>query len=88
MGETYDVVDIPEAVVTDAEHWRHELIDVASAYDETVLEKYVAEESRLLLGEFLRAIEIVAHIVGFAQVIRCDGQYTQAAHGDLSAAKP
>jgi len=55
MGETYDVVDIPEAVVTDAEHWRHELIDVASAYDETVLEKYVAEED-ITADDLRRAI--------------------------------
>ena len=31
-------------MVDDAEHWRHELIDVVSQHDENILEKYVGEE--------------------------------------------
>jgi len=44
MGETYDTVEIPPEMKADAEHWRHELVDVVSHFDEVVLEKYVAEE--------------------------------------------
>jgi elongation factor G len=44
MGESFDSVEIPEELRSDAEHWRHELIDVLSQFDENVLEKYVAEE--------------------------------------------
>ncbi len=44
MGEEFDVVDIPEELKADAEHWRHELVDVISQHDENVLEKYVSEE--------------------------------------------
>ena len=44
MGESYDTVDIPTELQADAEHWQHELIDVVSQFDETILEKYVAEE--------------------------------------------
>ncbi|MEX2267934.1 MAG: GTP-binding protein, partial [Acidimicrobiia bacterium] len=44
MGETYEVEDIPGDLVANAEHWRHELVDVVSHHDETVLEKYVGEE--------------------------------------------
>jgi elongation factor G len=44
MGESYETVDIPEALTDDAETWRHQLIDVVSQYDENVLEKYVSEE--------------------------------------------
>src|SRR5271154_1910794 len=44
MGETFETVEIPAALQADAEHWRHELIDVVSRSDETVLEKYVSEE--------------------------------------------
>ena len=42
MGESYETVDIPAELADDAEHWRHELVDVVSQYDENVLEKYVA----------------------------------------------
>ncbi len=33
--------DIPAALATEAEEWRHQLVDVVSQYDENVLEKYV-----------------------------------------------
>jgi elongation factor G len=45
MGESYETVDIPADLQSDAEHWRHELVDVVSQFDENVLEKYVGEEA-------------------------------------------
>ena len=44
MGEDFETVDIPEAMLEEAESWRHELVDVVSQHDENVLEKYVGEE--------------------------------------------
>jgi elongation factor G len=44
MGERYETVEIPAELKADAEHWRHELVDVVSHYDDAVLEKYVGDE--------------------------------------------
>jgi elongation factor G len=44
MGEQYETVDIPAELQADAEHWRHELVDVVSHHDDGVLEKYVGDE--------------------------------------------
>ena len=55
MGETFDTTDIPPALKADAEHWRHELIDVVSQFDETVLEKYVTDEE-ITADDLRRAI--------------------------------
>jgi elongation factor G len=44
MGEEWEVTDIPADLADDAETWRHELIDVLSNHDDTVMEKYVSEE--------------------------------------------
>ncbi len=44
MGESFATEEIPPELKADAEHWRHELVDVLSHTDETVLEKYVSEE--------------------------------------------
>jgi elongation factor G len=44
MGESYEEQDIPAAMQSDAEAWRHQLVDVVSQYDENVLEKYVGDE--------------------------------------------
>jgi elongation factor G len=44
MGEKWEVTDVPEDLLADAERWRHELVDVVSHYDDTVMEKYVEEQ--------------------------------------------
>ena len=44
MGEQWSVEDIPADLAEDAAHWRHQLVDVLSTYDDTVMERYLAEE--------------------------------------------
>src|SRR5687767_5146155 len=65
MGEQYETTDIPAELQDEADHWRHELVDVVSHHDDTVLEKYVGEEEitrdDLLRG--LRAATIKASVV-------------------------
>jgi elongation factor G len=43
-GEEWQTIEIPAEFAADAEHWRHQLVDVVSQHDEVVLEKYVGEE--------------------------------------------
>jgi elongation factor G len=44
LGATWTVEPIPEEMEVDVEDYRHQLIDVLSAFDENILEKYVSEE--------------------------------------------
>jgi elongation factor G len=44
LGAKWEVREIPEDLEAQAEEYRHELIDVLSSFDETILEKYVSEE--------------------------------------------
>ncbi|MGV3760380.1 MAG: elongation factor G [Actinomycetota bacterium] len=44
LGAKWEILDIPEDLQDQAEEYRHELIDVLSAFDENILEKYVGEE--------------------------------------------
>jgi elongation factor G len=44
MGEEWETLDIPENMAADAEDARHQLIDVVSNFDDTIMEKYLAEE--------------------------------------------
>jgi elongation factor G len=53
MGEKWEVTDIPADLVADAEHWRHELVDVVSHYSDTVMEKYVEDQE--ITADDLRA---------------------------------
>ncbi len=65
MGDSYETVDVPEELKADAEHWRHELVDVVSHYDDTVLEKYVGDEEITAedLKRGLRAATISSEVV-------------------------
>jgi elongation factor G len=44
MGEAWQVLDIPDDLLEEAERWRHELVDVLSHDDDTIMEKYVGDE--------------------------------------------
>jgi elongation factor G len=65
MGDSYETVEIPEEMKADAEHWRHELVDVVSHHDDTVLEKYVGDEEITAedLKRGLRASTIAGEVV-------------------------
>jgi elongation factor G len=65
MGENWQSTEIPPELMADAEHWRQQLVDVVSRYDEQVLEKYVGEEEITAedLSRALRAGTIANHFV-------------------------
>jgi elongation factor G len=73
MGETFDTGEIPPELKADAEHWRHELIDVVSHYDEGVLEKYVHEEE--ITGEDLRRGLRAATVSGELVPVLCGSAF-------------
>jgi elongation factor G len=69
MGESYDTVEIPPELKADAETWRHELIDVVSQFDETVLEKFVTDEE--ITADDLRHAVRAATISGEVVAVLC-----------------
>jgi elongation factor G len=44
MGEEWRVDDVPADLVDLANEWRHQLVDVLSQHDDTIMEKYVGDE--------------------------------------------
>ena len=44
MGEEWETLDIPADLAAEAEDARHQLVDVVSNFDDTIMEKYLAEE--------------------------------------------
>jgi elongation factor G len=65
LGEEWDVTDIPEAMASDAEDARHQLIDVVSNFDDVIMEKYLAEEPITAddLRRALRPATLAAEVV-------------------------
>ena len=65
MGEEWEIREIPETMAADAEDARHQLIDVVSNFDDTIMEKYLAEEpiTAADLRRALRTATLAAEVV-------------------------
>jgi len=72
MGEKWRDEDIPADMVEAADHWRHQLVDVLSNTDDTIMEKYLGDEDitaddlRKALRRATIANEVVPVICGTA----------------------
>ena len=55
LGAKFDVGEIPADLADQAAEWREKLIDVVSAYDEEILEKYIGDEE-ITADDLKRAI--------------------------------
>ncbi len=72
MGEKWRTEDIPAELAAEADEARHQLVDVLSNYDDTIMEKYVGDEEitdddlRRALRRATIASEIVPVLCGSA----------------------
>ncbi len=65
LGEEWEVTAIPDAMASDAEDARHQLIDVVSNFDDIIMEKYLAEDAITAedLRRALRTATLAAEVV-------------------------
>ncbi|HEY1651268.1 MAG TPA: elongation factor G [Acidimicrobiales bacterium] len=65
MGEEWETLDVPAELATATEEARHQLIDVVSNYDDTIMEKYLSEEPITAddLRRALRTATLAAEVV-------------------------
>jgi elongation factor G len=57
LGAKFDVGEIPAELAGQAAEWREKLIDVVSAFDEDILEKYIGDEE-ITAADLKRAIRV------------------------------
>src|SRR5437588_8381831 len=64
MGERWQVLDVPDELMAEADEARHQLVDVLSNHDDTVMEKYVGEQEITAddLRKALRDATLANHI--------------------------
>jgi elongation factor G len=72
-GEKFDVVDIPDALLEDAQHWRNELIDTLSNFDDAITGKYLASEE--ITADDLRRALRASTIAGQAVPVLCGSAF-------------
>jgi elongation factor G len=65
MGERWEETDVPDALSSEAHDARHQLVDVLSNYDDTIMEKFLADEEITAedLRRALRAATLANEVV-------------------------
>lgn len=56
QGAVVTEKDIPESLQDEAEQWRHDLVDAASALDDDLTEKYLEDESSVTVEDIRKAL--------------------------------
>jgi elongation factor G len=56
MGTTYELVDIPEELVEEAEEWRGKLVEAVAEHDDALLERYFEDPNSITKEEMLAVI--------------------------------
>ncbi len=56
LGAEYEVDDIPAELQAEADEWRDKLLEVASEFDETLMEKYFDDPSTITEDEIITAV--------------------------------
>jgi elongation factor G len=72
-GEQWQVEDIPADLVDAAEEARHELVDVLSHFDDTILEKYAGDEA--ITADDLRRALRVGTIQNYVVPVLCGSAF-------------
>jgi elongation factor G len=73
MGEKWEETDVPDALVSESEDARHQLIDVLSNYDDGIMEKFLADEE--ITGDDLRRALRVATLSSEAVPVLCGSAF-------------
>jgi elongation factor G len=73
MGEEWETLDIPADLAAAAEDARHQLIDVVSNFDDTIMEKYLAEEA--ITAEDLRRALRTATLAAAVVPVMCGSAF-------------
>jgi elongation factor G len=57
MGEQFQIVPVPAELADEAAHWRHELVEILSTFDDEITEKFLADEE-ITAGDLKRALRV------------------------------
>ncbi len=74
LGAKYEVEDIPDELIKEAEEWRGKLVEAVAEVDETLLERYVEDHESITADEILAALRKSA-ISGKAVPVLCGASF-------------
>ncbi|HSZ36222.1 MAG TPA: elongation factor G, partial [Acidimicrobiales bacterium] len=73
MGEEWETLDVPADLAAETEDARHQLIDVVSNFDDTIMEKYLSEEP--ITAEDLRRAVRTATLAAAVVPVLCGSAF-------------
>ena len=57
MGEQFQILPVPPELADEAAHWRHELVEILSTFDDEITEKFLADEE-ITAADLKRALRV------------------------------
>jgi elongation factor G len=74
LGAKFEIIDIPDEYIDEAEEWRGKLIEAVADVDDTLLERYIEDHKSITPGEILTALRKVT-ISGNAVPVICGAAF-------------
>jgi elongation factor G len=74
LGTKFDIMDIPDELLDEAEEWRGKLIEAVAEIDDTLLERYVNDHESITPEEIITALRKVT-ISGHAVPVICGAAF-------------
>ncbi len=74
LGSSFEIQDIPEDLIDEAEEWRGKLVEALAEVDDTLLERYVEDHEAITPEQILTALRKVT-VAGSAVPVLCGASF-------------
>jgi elongation factor G len=74
LGTKFEILDVPEELLEEAEEWRGKLVEAVADVDDTLLERYIEDHESITPEEILAALRKVT-ITGHAVPVICGAAF-------------
>src|SRR4030042_90546 len=74
LGTKFDIIDVPEELLEEAEEWRGKLVEADAEVDDTLLERYIEDHESITPEEILTALRKVT-VSGHAVPVICGAAF-------------
>jgi len=74
LGTKYEITDVPEILMDEAEEWRRKLVEAVAEVDDTLLERYIEDHESITPDEILSALRKVT-VSGHAVPVICGAAF-------------
>ncbi len=74
LGATFEIMEVPEELIEEAEEWRGKLVEAVAEVDDTLLERYIEDHESITPEEIITALRKVT-VSGHAVPVICGASF-------------